>query len=104
MVVRVTDLAAAGVAETARMTAAGEATARAVVEQALERIERLDPDLNAFSRVLAAEALEHSGVPTDLASRVAGLPPAYMLLGIIEVANREGLDPSTVARVHFALG
>jgi glutamate dehydrogenase len=27
-----------------------------------------------------------------------------MLLGIIEVANGEGLDPSEVARLHFALG
>ncbi|MFC7492955.1 MULTISPECIES: NAD-glutamate dehydrogenase [unclassified Nocardioides] len=50
------------------------------------------------------ESLERSGVPEDLASRVAVLPPAYMLLGVIEIAQREGLDPSTVARVHFALG
>lgn len=49
-------------------------------------------------------SLEAAGVPEDLASRVAVLPPAYMLLGIIEVARREGLDPTTVARVHFALG
>jgi glutamate dehydrogenase len=44
------------------------------------------------------------GVPEDLASRVAVLPPAYMLLGVIETATREGLDPVDVARVHFALG
>jgi glutamate dehydrogenase len=50
------------------------------------------------------ETLERSGVPEDLASRVAVLPPAYMLLGVIEIADREGLDPSAVARVHFALG
>ncbi|MDF1603918.1 NAD-glutamate dehydrogenase [Nocardioides sp. YIM 152315] len=50
------------------------------------------------------EALERSGVPEDLASRVAVLPPAYMLLGIIEISQRENLDPTTVARVHFALG
>jgi glutamate dehydrogenase len=50
------------------------------------------------------ESLESVGVPEDLASRVAVLPPAYMLLGIIEVARREDLDPATVARVHFALG
>ncbi|MBZ5740127.1 NAD-glutamate dehydrogenase [Nocardioides mangrovi] len=50
------------------------------------------------------ESLEQSGVPDDLASRVAVLPPAYMLLGIIEIATREELDPAVVARVHFALG
>ncbi|WP_182524087.1 NAD-glutamate dehydrogenase [Nocardioides dongkuii] len=43
-------------------------------------------------------------VPEDLASRVAVLPPAYMLLGIVENAVREGRDPRDVARVHFALG
>jgi glutamate dehydrogenase len=66
------------------------------------------PDLMT-GRELAAyhqrrETLEEAGVPEELASRVAVLPPSYMLLGIIEVAVREGLDPTTVARVHFALG
>jgi glutamate dehydrogenase len=44
------------------------------------------------------------GVPEDLAVKVAVLPPAYMLLGLIEIALREQLDPAEVARVHFALG
>lgn len=50
------------------------------------------------------ESLEAAGVPEELASRVAVLPPAYMLLGVIEVARRADLDPVTVARLHFALG
>lgn len=50
------------------------------------------------------DRLVADGVPEDLASRVAVLPPAYMLLGVIETATREGLDPVDVARVHFALG
>ena len=49
-------------------------------------------------------ALVEQDVPEDLASRVAVLPPAYMLLGLVEIAEREGLDPADVARVHFALG
>ncbi len=49
------------------------------------------------------DTLVAQGVPEDLASRVAGLPPAYMLLGIIEIATREDLDPAEVARLHFAL-
>lgn len=49
-------------------------------------------------------ALVGKGVPEDLATRVAVLPPAYMVMGIVETAAREGIDPFEVARVHFALG
>ncbi|GAA4697384.1 NAD-glutamate dehydrogenase [Nocardioides conyzicola] len=81
------------------------------VEQFSERVQHTMaelPDLMS-GRELAAyaerkDALEAVGVPQGLASRIAVLPPAYMLLGVIEIANREGLDPSEVARVHFALG
>ena len=31
-------------------------------------------------------------------------PPAYTVLGIVETARRDDLDPLEVARVHFALG
>ncbi len=44
------------------------------------------------------------GVPEELASKVAVLPASYATLGIIETADREGLDPVEVTRVHFALG
>jgi glutamate dehydrogenase len=43
-------------------------------------------------------------VPEELATRVAVLHPAYQLLYVIEIADREGLDPVEVARVHFQLG
>ncbi|WP_346384481.1 NAD-glutamate dehydrogenase [Nocardioides sp.] len=59
-------------------------------------------ELTAYQERLAA--LVGRGVPEDLASRVAVLPPAYMLLGVIEIATRENLDPYDVTRVHFALG
>jgi glutamate dehydrogenase len=66
------------------------------------------PDLMT-GRELAAyrerlEAYLRRGVPEDLASRVAVLPPAYMLLGIVEIAQRDRRDVADVARVHFALG
>ena len=48
--------------------------------------------------------LTDQGVPADLATRVAVLASAYALLGIVETADRLGLDPVDVARVHFALG
>ncbi len=36
--------------------------------------------------------------------RVAVLPPAYMVLNIVETSRRDDIDPIEVARVHFALG
>ena len=35
---------------------------------------------------------------------MAVLHPAYQLLYVIEIADREGLDPVEVARVHLQLG
>lgn len=52
-----TDLRTAGVAETARLVTSGEVTARAVTDAALQRIARLNPPLNAVSRLLADQAL-----------------------------------------------
>jgi glutamate dehydrogenase len=45
-----------------------------------------------------------AGVPKDLATTVAVLPPAYAGLGIAETAARTGADVVDVARVHFTLG
>jgi glutamate dehydrogenase len=64
-------------------------------------------ELEAFLERQAA--YERRGVPQELARRVAVLEPAYMLLGVVEVAqsfSKTGaeLTPEEVARVHFALG
>ncbi len=64
-------------------------------------------ELEAFQERQAS--YERRGVPPELARRVAVLDPAYMLLGLVEVAQRssewgEELAPEEVARVHFALG
>ena len=50
------------------------------------------------------DALIKRDVPDDLAGLVATFPPAYMLLNVIEIAQRESLEAEDVARVHFALG
>jgi glutamate dehydrogenase len=50
------------------------------------------------------DALVAAKAPEELAAKVAVLHPAYMLLGIVEIADREALDPADVARVHFTLG
>ncbi len=44
------------------------------------------------------------GLPAELAVRAAVLAPAYQLLGVVETAHADGVDPVEVARVHFALG
>jgi amidase len=51
------DLAFAGVARQAQLVRSGEISPRELVETALERIERLDPQLNAFRSVFAERAL-----------------------------------------------
>ncbi|WP_322938154.1 NAD-glutamate dehydrogenase [Nocardioides bizhenqiangii] len=49
-------------------------------------------------------ALVGQGVPEDLAARVASYDVAYALLNVVDIAERDGLNPQDVARVHFALG
>jgi amidase len=51
------ELAFAGVARQAELIRAGEVSSRELVELYLERIERLDPQLNAFRKVMAERAL-----------------------------------------------
>ncbi len=50
------------------------------------------------------DSLTERGVPEELATRIAVLDPSYSLLGIVDIATRDGFDPAVVARVHFALG
>jgi glutamate dehydrogenase len=76
----------------------------APVQQTMAQLPELmsGRELEAYRERLAT--YERRGVPEELARRVAVLEPAYMLLGIVQVAQREGLPPDEVARVHFALG
>jgi amidase len=83
-----TDLARAGVAATARTIASGEVTALAVTQAALDRVARLDPGLNAFSRVLATEALAEAEA-RDNALAASG--PVGPLHGV-PVAIKEEID------------
>ena len=52
-----TELAFAGIVRQAALVRAGEVSSRELVELYLERIERLDPKLNAFRVVMAEKAL-----------------------------------------------
>jgi amidase len=73
------DLAFAGVARQAALVRSGEVSPRELVETALERIERLDPELNAFRVVFAERALTEA----DQAGGRAGAGDATRpLLGV----------------------
>ena len=50
------------------------------------------------------QGLLEEGIPESLASPFAVMPAAYVVLGVIETARRENVDPLEVARVHFAVG
>jgi len=55
-----TELAFAGLARQAQLVADGEVSARELVQTCLDRIERLDPTLNAFRIVFAERAIQEA--------------------------------------------
>ncbi len=84
---------------------------RETVEFFRERVQAVMAELPGIMSGREADAFEarrnrltDQGVPEDLATRVAVLLPAYALLGIVETAEEQSLEPAQVARVHFALG
>jgi len=72
------ELAFAGVARQAELVRAGEVSPRELVETALERIERLDPELNCFRIVFGERALTEA----DQAAGRAGAGAERPLLGV----------------------
>jgi amidase len=82
-----TDLCFAGAAEQARLVAAGEVSARELVQASLERIWQVDPDLNAFRVVLAHRALTEA----DQADARRGAGDRRPLLGV-PVAIKDDTD------------
>lgn len=81
------DLAFAGLARQAALVRAGEVSARELVELYLERIERLDPELNAYRVVMAERALAEADQAD--ARRAAG--DERPLLGV-PVAIKDNVD------------
>jgi amidase len=84
------ELAFAGVVRQAELVRSGEVSSRELVELYLERIERLDPELNAFRTVLRERALADAGQAD--ARRAAGDEGQRPLLGVpIAVKDSEDL-------------
>jgi amidase len=81
------DLAYAGLARQADLLAAGEVSARELVDVCLERIERIDPVINAF-RVVLADRARLEADEADAQRRSGGARP---LLGV-PVAIKDDCD------------
>lgn len=79
-------------------------TFEVIVEKVMAELPHLmvGRELEAFEE--RRDALVGKGVPEDLATSVAVCPPAYMILGVVETANRDDRDPMEVARMHFEVG
>jgi len=83
-----TDLADLTAAELVRRIAAGHATARQAVDASLERIERHDADVNAFSVVLGEEARAEADRLDGEAASGGGTGPLHG----VPVAIKEEID------------
>ena len=82
------DLAFAGIARQAELIRAGEVSSRELAELYLERIERLNPDLNVFTEVLGERALAEADAADARRGADGGEQP---LLGV-PVAVKDNVD------------
>jgi amidase len=82
-----TDLAFAGAAEQARLIAAGELSSRELVQAYLDRIDRIEPQLNAWRIVFAERALAEA----DQADARRGAGNERPLLGV-PIAIKDDID------------
>src|SRR4051812_19272171 len=89
------DLAFAGLATQAQLIREGEVSSRELVELYLERIERLDPQLNCFRLVMAERALADAD-QADARRRSNGDRP---LLGV-PIALKDNIDVAGEVTTH----
>ncbi|WP_405860270.1 NAD-glutamate dehydrogenase [Streptomyces sp. NBC_01515] len=73
------------------------------VEQVWSQLPKLlrGADLDWYQEIY--DELTGSGVPAELATRVAGFSSAFPALDIVSVADRTGKDPMDVAEVYYDL-
>jgi amidase len=89
------DLAFAGIARQAELVRAGEVSPRELVELYIERIRRIDPELNAFRIVYEERALAEA----DQAQGRVGAGDQRPLLGV-PVAVKDNLDVAGDVTTH----
>jgi amidase len=89
------DVAFAGIAEQAELIRRGEISSRELTELALERIVRLDPQVNAFRVVLANRAIEEA----ERADLRRGSGEEAPLLGV-PVAVKDNVDVAGEVTTH----
>ncbi|MEJ7788722.1 MAG: amidase [Thermoleophilaceae bacterium] len=89
------DLAYAGAARQAELIRAGEVSSRELVEVLLERIERIDPEINAYRIVMAERALADADEADGRRSAGEELP----LLGV-PVAIKDNVDVAGEVTTH----
>src|SRR6478735_1403508 len=89
------DLAFAGLAKQAELIRAGDVSSRELVELYLERIDQLDPQLNAYRVVMAERALADAG-QADARKRGDDDRP---LLGV-PVAVKDNVDVAGEVTTH----
>jgi amidase len=95
MLTHIDDLAFAGVARQAELIRAGELSAPELTEFYLERIERLDGDLNAFRVVRAERALEEARLAQERLRAGDDAP----LLGV-PIAVKDNMDVAGELTTH----
>src|ERR687888_517990 len=89
------ELAFAGVARQAELVRAGEVSARELTERQLERIDRLDPAINAFRVVRAERALQEA----DAAQERLRAGDRAPLLGV-PIAVKDNVDVAGELTTH----
>jgi amidase len=90
-----TDLAYAGIARQAELVRAGEVSSLELVELSLQRVSRLDPELNAFRVVWHERALDDA----KQAERRRASGEVGTLLGV-PVAIKDGVDVAGEVTTH----
>lgn len=93
------ELLNAGIYRQAELLASGEVSSRELVAACLERIERLEPRLNAFRIVLAERAREGADAADERIAAGERLP----LLGV-PIAIKDNLDVEGELTTHGTLG
>jgi hypothetical protein len=89
------EIAFAGLARQAEMVRAGEVSPTELVGQSLERIDRLDPELNAFRKVFADKAM----LEAEQAEARRGAGDKRPLLGV-PIAIKDEIDVAGEVNTH----